>query len=196
MYANCANWCKCESPAEGLVLKIERYRQRLTQGYSLLMGACLDILLKVARYFKLCCSLVWETFRFRFSALSVEFGTKAVAYYVNGYHHHRVLQSVWSYKISPLWCCLHWSGLILLEHFPSHWERLVIPTLVIHFNVREVYQRLSLSGYPPTAGCRFWWVRKTGVPSEPDWDRLKTQALIRPRGRGLNPGCRGGRHSW
>ena len=28
------NSCKCQSPAEGLVLKIERYGQRLTQGYS------------------------------------------------------------------------------------------------------------------------------------------------------------------
>ena len=34
MYVNCANWCKCESPAEVLVLKIERYAERLTQGYS------------------------------------------------------------------------------------------------------------------------------------------------------------------
>ena len=31
MYANCANWCKCESPAKGLVLKTESYTQRLTQ---------------------------------------------------------------------------------------------------------------------------------------------------------------------
>ena len=28
------NGCKCESPAEGLVLKMERYVQRLTQGDS------------------------------------------------------------------------------------------------------------------------------------------------------------------
>ena len=34
MYVNCANWCKCRSPAEVLVLKIERYAQRMTQGYS------------------------------------------------------------------------------------------------------------------------------------------------------------------
>ena len=27
------NYCKCQSPAEGLVIKIERYGQRLTQGY-------------------------------------------------------------------------------------------------------------------------------------------------------------------
>ena len=33
-----------------------------------------DILMKVVRAFKLCCSLVWETFRFRFFALSVVFG--------------------------------------------------------------------------------------------------------------------------
>ena len=30
------NCCKCEFPAEGLVLKIERYAQRLTQGYNAL----------------------------------------------------------------------------------------------------------------------------------------------------------------
>ena len=47
----------------------------------------LDILLKVVRALKLCCSLVWETFRFRIFAMSVEFGTKAVACYVKGYHH-------------------------------------------------------------------------------------------------------------
>ena len=29
-----ANLCKCETPAQGFVLKIERYAQRLTQGYS------------------------------------------------------------------------------------------------------------------------------------------------------------------
>ena len=72
-----------------------------------------DILWKVVRAFKLCCSLVWETFRFRFFAMSVEFGTKGVACYVKCYHHHRLLQGVWSYKISPRWGCLHWSGLLL-----------------------------------------------------------------------------------
>ena len=39
------NCCKCEFPAEGLVLKIERYAQRLTQGYNafgrlLVKGSC------------------------------------------------------------------------------------------------------------------------------------------------------------
>ena len=29
------NCCKCEFPAEGLVLKIERYSQSLTQGYNI-----------------------------------------------------------------------------------------------------------------------------------------------------------------
>ena len=33
---NDVNCCKCESPAKGLVLKIERYAQRLTQGYNAL----------------------------------------------------------------------------------------------------------------------------------------------------------------
>ena len=61
----------------------------------------------------MCCSRVWETFRFRFFALAVEFGTKAVACYVKGYHHPRLLQGAWSYKISPLWGCPHWSGLLL-----------------------------------------------------------------------------------
>ena len=27
--------------------------------------------------------------------------------FVNCYHHHRLLQGVWSYKIFPLWGCLH-----------------------------------------------------------------------------------------
>ena len=27
--------------------------------------------------------------------------------YVNGYHHHRLLQGVWSHKISSFWGCLH-----------------------------------------------------------------------------------------
>ena len=31
---NCVNLCKYESPAEELVLKTERYAQRLPQGYS------------------------------------------------------------------------------------------------------------------------------------------------------------------
>ena len=35
--------------------------------------------------------------------MSVEFGTKAVACYDKGYHHHRLLRGVWSYKTSPLW---------------------------------------------------------------------------------------------
>ena len=46
----------------------------------------------------LCCCLLWEIFRFRFFALSVEFGTKAVACYVKGYHHNRLAQGVWSSK--------------------------------------------------------------------------------------------------
>ena len=33
------NCCKCESPAKGLVLKIERYEQRLTQRYNALGGS-------------------------------------------------------------------------------------------------------------------------------------------------------------
>ena len=33
------NCCKCEFPAEGLVLKIERYAQRLTQGYNAFGGS-------------------------------------------------------------------------------------------------------------------------------------------------------------
>ena len=33
------NCCKCKSPAEGLVLKIERYGQRLTEGYNALGGS-------------------------------------------------------------------------------------------------------------------------------------------------------------
>ena len=33
------NCCKCEFPAEGLVLKIERDAQRLTQGYNALGGS-------------------------------------------------------------------------------------------------------------------------------------------------------------
>ena len=33
------NCCKCEFPIEGLVLKIERYEQRLTQGYNALGGS-------------------------------------------------------------------------------------------------------------------------------------------------------------
>ena len=32
------NRCKCESPAKGLVLKRERYTQRLTEGYNALGG--------------------------------------------------------------------------------------------------------------------------------------------------------------
>ena len=28
------NCCKCEFPVEGLVLKIEKYAQKLTQGYN------------------------------------------------------------------------------------------------------------------------------------------------------------------
>ena len=38
---------------------------------------------------------------------------------VNGYHPHRLLQGLWSYKISPLWGCLHSSGLFLFEYFPT-----------------------------------------------------------------------------
>ena len=99
------------------------------------------ILWKVVRASKLCCSLVWETFRYRFFALSVEFGTKAVPCYVKGYHHHRLQQSVWSNKISPLSGCLHCSGLIL---FGGCWTS----------SIASVYQTMKPcigQYYPPKA---------------------------------------------
>ena len=75
------------------------------------------MLLKVVRAFKLYCSLIWETFRCRFS---VEFGTKAVAGYADVMSkttitivYYSKLQGVWPCKISSLWGCLHWSSLIL-----------------------------------------------------------------------------------
>jgi len=52
-----------------------------------------------------------------------------------GYHHHRLLRSIWSYKISPLWGCLHWSGLLL---FGGSWT-----SSVAHLNVCSIHNKVD-----------------------------------------------------